>query len=228
MPRKLTHKEYENKLFNIEADLYPIEEYQGNRVKILHECIEGHIVSIKPNAILDSGNGCSICAQRKKKTPTEYAEELRSRNIIPLEDYAGAHIKILHKCLVCNNTWITKPSHIVSLQKSGCPSCAKKFDANKPTKVYYVKISTSEDTYYKIGVTQKDNILNRFNRDKAKVSIKILHTWAFSTGYLALEYEKSILQIYERFRLDSSVSLLHTGNTELFSIDVLNLDKEKE
>ena len=46
--RKWTNEEYDDYLFDIESPLYRVEDYKGNKVKINHECINGHITNITP------------------------------------------------------------------------------------------------------------------------------------------------------------------------------------
>jgi len=58
-----THEQYEQELFEIEADLYPIEKYKSAREKIRHECIQGHIVEVAPNTVLNMKTGCTYCAK---------------------------------------------------------------------------------------------------------------------------------------------------------------------
>lgn len=61
----------------------------------------------------------------KKKTNEEYIKELRLKNsnIIPLDEYKGTDIKILHKCLVCFNEWCVKPAKL--LRGTQCPKCSR-------------------------------------------------------------------------------------------------------
>lgn len=56
-----------------------------------------------------------------KYTTKEYISQISSRNIYPIEEYTGAHNKIMHQCLVCNHTWSAQPSAIKN--GHGCPGC---------------------------------------------------------------------------------------------------------
>ena len=142
--RALTHEEYEYKLFLIESDLYPMEPYINNRTKIKHECINGHVVSIKPNAVLDSRNGCSICSGRYNRNTEEYKDLIKDLPLQCLEEYKGNGIPIKHKCLKCGHTWKIRPSNITNMNQ-GCPECSiTGFKKHKPGILYYIKISSNE------------------------------------------------------------------------------------
>lgn len=56
-----------------------------------------------------------------KYTTKEYISQISSRNIYPIEEYTGAHNKIMHHCLVCDHKWSATPGAIRN--GHGCPSC---------------------------------------------------------------------------------------------------------
>lgn len=58
----ITHKQYEHKLFESEIDANPLEQYLGANIPILHECIDGHIWSVTPSALLNRKRGCPTCS----------------------------------------------------------------------------------------------------------------------------------------------------------------------
>lgn len=62
-----------------------------------------------------------------KRTPEDYVEILKPRNITPLEDYRG-DVNILHRCDICLNEWKANPGNIIH-SESGCPECAIKSNA---------------------------------------------------------------------------------------------------
>ena len=72
----------------------------------------------------------------RKKTHEEYIAELaiKNPNIIVLEQYNGAHVKILHRCLIDGYEWLASPRNIIA--GKGCPMCA---GAVKRTHEEYVK-----------------------------------------------------------------------------------------
>ena len=56
-----------------------------------------------------------------KYSTEEYALQIKDRMILPLEEYAGAHVKIMHSCGICKHQWQATPGSIRN--NHGCPSC---------------------------------------------------------------------------------------------------------
>ena len=122
MPRKLTHKDYEDKLFERELQIIPIEPYIKAHVPILHECYIGHIWRASPSNILN-GRGCPECAGNKKNTNDSYFNKLVARKLfdtVPIEDIINASTPILHECIKCGYKWKIRPYDV--MQGKGCPS----------------------------------------------------------------------------------------------------------
>ena len=121
-PKKTT-EQYKTELKSINSNIEVLEEYKSNKTKILHKCkICGYEWKVIPSSILLRAS-CPACSGNKQKTTEEYKEELKSKNpnIICLEEYINNHTKILHKCLVCGNTWKITPRN--ALIGVGCPKC---------------------------------------------------------------------------------------------------------
>ena len=59
----------------------------------------------------------------KKRTHEEYINELAIKNptVIAIDKYIDANTKILHKCLIHNQTWMTTPTR--ALKGVGCELC---------------------------------------------------------------------------------------------------------
>ena len=167
--KKRTAEEYKEELKSINPNIEPYEEYINTDTKILHKClICGNIWKAAPTNIL-RGNSCPDCASlKRRKTTEEYKSELKSinPNIEPLEEYVTAHVKILHKCLICGNTWKIKSND--ALRGVGCPKCNT------------VKKTTEE---YKSELKEKNpNIepLEEYINNKTKILHKCLkceNTW---------------------------------------------------
>lgn len=99
---------------------------------------------------------------------------------------------------------------------------------NKPTILYYIKIEKEGfDIVYKIGIT-KNSVYKRFKDDINKNNVKIttLKETLFETGEPAYKEEQRILRKYYEFKYWGDNILICGGNSELFTKDILDLDKE--
>lgn len=212
------HIQYENKLLELEVDIYPVEKYINSQTSIKHICLKEHITNKTPNSVLN-GSGCLICNKiTKTKTAETYAKESPFK---VLESYVNNATPILHKCNY-NHKWRARPYSI--LKGSGCPICSKRgFKNDKPAILYYLKIEKENLCYYKIGITN-NSIEYRFKRDYIDKKIQILYTADFELGEEAYIEEQKLLKKHKLYRVTIKDFLKSGGNTELFEIDVLGLD----
>ena len=221
MPKKLTNKEYISKLLINKISIKPLEDYLGQKIKILHKCICDTPWKVRPDAIL-RGDTCG-CSKKLKKT---YEETLLERNILvkPLEIYKNNATKILHRC-TCNNEWTVTPNHVLQGVKCGCKNTENKFSfyEGEKTLLYYIKVNQ----YFKIGIAKfKDNInktiKNRYSADN-KVHIEILKTKIFEDGKEAYIKEQQIIEKFSKYKYNGD-KILRGGNTEIFIKNIF--DKE--
>ncbi len=93
--------------------------------------------------------------------------------------------------------------------------------------LYYVAVATDDgDTRYKIGITNL-SVEKRFPAaDLAR--IRIVKKWQFAVGRVAAEREAEILYQYAGDRYYGPDILVGAGNTELFTHDVLGLDRRDD
>lgn len=123
MPKTKTHEEYVDELKLINPNIVPIEEYIKARIPILHKClIDGYEWNLSPSNAL-RGKGCLKCAGNMKLTNEEYIKRLSDIDscMVPLEEYKGIYIPILHKCLIHNIEHKAIPSNV--LDGHGCLQC---------------------------------------------------------------------------------------------------------
>jgi hypothetical protein len=82
------------------------------------------------------------------------------------------------------------------------------------------------DTRYKIGITNL-TVEQRFpTTDLAR--IRVVKTWRFAVGRVAAEREAEILFQFAGDRYFGPDILVSHGNTELFTHDVLGLDRQDD
>ena len=141
--------------------------------------------------------------------------------------YKTMHDKVEIICQVHGSFWAQASNHVKGNQ-SGCPDCAESgFNPSLPGLLYYIAITTDDDqTLYKIGITNL-SVEKRFPAaDRAR--IRIVKSWHFGSGKKASDLEREILIEFEQFKYRGPKVLVGAGNEELFSEDVLNLDKGNE
>lgn len=136
MPKKLTHEEYIQRVYNLTQDEYTVlEEYVNADVKILtrhNTC--GHEWKISPFHFKE-GKRCPKCAGNIKKTTKQYIKELlelTNGEYSLLGEYNGANNKtaFIHNSPECDfNVFETSPSSIK--RGRGCPVCALKRRSGK-------------------------------------------------------------------------------------------------
>lgn len=198
----------------------------GNKVTITHkEC--NTTFSILPNNHLRNKGGCPTCSEkynldrlleRSKVSANSFIENLKKSlgdDYEALTPYVAARkkISILHK--TCGSTFSASPDTL--LRKHGCPSCASHgFDPSKPGILYYLSINNGE--YFKIGITNR-SVAERFKAYELPL-ITVVYQHTFENGIDAYSAEQSILKDFKQ-HLASNVSILHSGNTEIFNTNIL-------
>ena len=90
--------------------------------------------------------------------------------------------------------------------------------------LYYIAVKTNNaETLYKIGITNL-SIKKRF-LVKERTRIRVIKKWPFDVGHDAAECEAEIIRQFFHHRYYGP-AILGSGNTELFTKDVLGLDKK--
>ena len=129
---KLTNEEFIKRLQNHNPNIICQEDYKGIDTKILFKCKRcGYEWETSPYNLFKSkpGKGCPNCSKTRKKTNEDLISMLNTLhpNVVPLEDYIGANIKIRFKCKTCGHEWYTSPHSLELMKKSnGCPLCRER------------------------------------------------------------------------------------------------------
>ena len=138
---KLSHEDYLKRLSEKFDYIVPLEEYQGRQKPIKHSCTKcGNIWTPQPGNLLNAtSRGCPICSKKERnqeatKTTQRYRQELveKKRPFLCIEDYLGANIKILHKCLKCGYEFTQTP-HVI-LRSAVCPNCSNTINSTNKYK----------------------------------------------------------------------------------------------
>jgi len=195
-----------------------IEPYVNAMTKIKHRHITcGHTWDVSPNRLL-AGVQCLYCGNSTKSTQAMYKESynefLKDRDIECLDTYIDFNTKLTHRHLLCEYTWETTPNSTFS--GSRCPKCAKSgFDPSVLSTLYFVSLTYNNTIYYKIGITNKANIKERFKSDWAKFNMQVLW-YKMLPGNEAKKAESSILNKYRDNKVN--LNILSSGNTEILDI----------
>lgn len=140
--------------------------------------------------------------------------------------YSGAHEPIDISCREHGKYSSTPDRHINGV--SGCPTCFPGgFNSSLSAFVYYLRILSPEGTLYKIGITNKNDPKYRWPLVSDRDKTVVLGAWYFDSGLDAVALEGKILELFKSDR-HTGPPLLSSGNTEIFTRDVLLLDAESD
>lgn len=202
-------------------------EYKDVSTPITIICLTHGEFHQRPYAHL-KGAGCPKCGQEKanKKNTLQQTSFIEKANKIHNNYYS--YTKTVYKKMN-ERVIITCPVHGDFIQLpynhirgAGCNSCTRKgFDPGKPATLYYLKINNGEA--YKIGITNR-TINERFSIQDLK-KIEVIFTKHYDIGQKAREKETKILANCKKFKLQNS-TLLESGNSELFKINIINYFKD--
>lgn len=207
---------------------YSKVEYYNTTTPITIVCpIHGEFQQIPKSHL--NGKGCKLCSTLKtakaRLSTTEAFIEKAKKVYGDFYTYEK-----LHYTKAKQNGIITCPVHgdftkrlDHFLNGSSCPSCAglNGFNTSLPAILYYLSINGGQA--YKIGITNK-SVKERFLARELNV-IQVLATWEYSSGLDALNEEQRILKEFSTYKY-TGPDLLESGNTELFTVDVLQLHKD--
>lgn len=221
--------EFELKANKVHNNLYsyPLVKYTNAITKVEIICYKHGSFWQTPHNHL-KGTSCPYCSKEEmslvlsKQARTEFAGKASSTH---KGKYDYSLTNYINNCtdvvIVCPEHGEFRQKPINHLHGSGCPSCAVTgFNKNKPALLYYLKINSGQ--VYKIGITNK-TVNERFNNSELQL-IEILSTQYYEDGARAYETEQEILKKYSNYKYNGK-PILESGNTELFSKDVLELDK---
>ena len=205
---------------------YDTVNYTNNKIKVPILCpIHGYFEQ-RPDTHL-RGIGCKHCALDNIVKPLQYCmEEIEEKaNLIHGNKYS--YNNSIYTGIV-NSIEIECKEHgkfnqVVSdhLKGRGCPSCAiSGFKTSLPGILYYLKVIINSQTLYKVGITN-NTINKRFTYEDRKL-ITVLHQIHYKSGQDAYNEEQRILKQFKEFKYIGP-DILKSGNTELFTVNVLNL-----
>lgn len=219
--KKLTKKDFIERAVKTHQYKYDYSNvvYINRRTKVEIICKEhGSFFQFSESHIL--GAGCPDCDIYTTNDFIKASNKIHNNkylynNVV----YKTQKHKVEITCVVHGNFLQYPTNH---LRGNSCPDCViAGFNKKEKAIVYYLKIYHQDKTYYKIGITNRD-ITKRFSTKEMK-KIEVIKIWNFEYGEDAMNFEREILNKYSIFRCNN-LNILTTGNTELFSKNVLQLD----
>lgn len=126
---KITNDEFLTRMKEMHPLIVPLDNYVNNSTKISLYCTEcTNVWKAKPSHLFD-GHGCPVCGAIKNglgrtKKHDDFVDEMKSlnANIQIIGKYTNSQTHIKCKCLICGETWDSKPNNL--LNGYGCPICA--------------------------------------------------------------------------------------------------------
>lgn len=170
-----------------------------------------------------AGSGCPFCCATKTTTILNSFKSKSYQIHGNAYDYSKVDFKVVHDHVVigCNTCKKEFSQQVyVHMQGHGCPNCSKSgFKPDSPAILYYLSIDNGRA--YKIGITN-NTVEERFTASDLS-RIQVLSITKYSVGRDAYNYEQAILNRFKEYKY-KGVPLLSSGNTELFTKDVLEQD----
>lgn len=208
MTRKLTTEEFKIKAYAVHGDRYNYDDviYTSMHVNVKINCIDHGSYNQTPGNHL-SNKGCSMCANNLKKSNDRFIEEAKlihgNTFDYSLVEYVNARKKVI---LICHTHGIFGQTPDKHLRGHGCAKCNTVGNAyanhspNEPATFYIVRIFNEIESFYKIGVTIRKILKNRFSNIRT-LGYKIDYIFSISaTLGMVLEEEKKLLHRYKHLQ----------------------------
>lgn len=212
------------------GDRYDYSEttYRSYRHRITYRCPVHGLVTQSPEKHLKSTIGCTKCFRALLTKTTERfiaeATELHGDHLdFSQVDYVNNFTKVK---VVCKHhgEFLARPNNL--LAGHGCPFCVERrdFADAKHALLYYLRVHANDKLLYKVGITRKKTVKRRwYGQELNGTDVVLIKSWPFSPGKKAWQAEQKILARFKADRYKGPLILL-SGNTELFTRDVLGLD----
>ena len=197
-----------------------LDSYEHSHKLMNFVCDRGHQHKISWTKI-QSGDKCAICSNRLKPTLDKIRNAFEERGWKLTTTHYENKKQLLY--YICDKGHHHQKSWAEFRAGTGCFYCSSSnngFKNDKPAVLYYIKFTYNDKNYYKIGITNA-TIKERFRKEP--LPYKIIYQEPFIFGWFAYQKEQSILRKYKTFKYRGA-NFLKSGNTELFTKDVLKLD----
>lgn len=174
------------------------------------------------------GFGCNLCGIESAAEKSRYTTDkfIQLAKGVHGDKYGYEHVNYTRSCdqvtIVCKIHGPFSCEAADHLSGCNCPKCSSVggFKVGLPGYLYYLKVtSDSGEVLYKIGITNR-SVEARFSLTELS-KIEVLRFQLFQNGKDALDTETLILRECKDYQYTGK-SVLVSGNTEMFTVDVLN------
>ena len=202
---------------------YKIHDYKVKIICLIH----GNFLQTASMHL--SGNGCPKCSGNYIPSTEEWIEKAKAvhgdKYDYSLVDYIGAHKKVK---IICKEHGVFEQTAGNHLRGAGCLKCSNEYKGwgrdrykDKRTILYFLKVHTSNQTLYKIGITSRMNVFERYKSELSNCKITILNEIVYEDGALAFDEEQRIIKENKEYRYRGGKVFNDTGTTEMFTINIL-------
>ena len=169
MPRRKTHEEFINELYDVNDKIKILDKYVNNHTKLICECTICNHTWSTTGKILLRGHGCPKCAGNEKKTHEEFLNDLCkiNKNIEILSEYQNNRTKVKCKCLIDGYEWEATPNALLS--NEGCPKCGR--DRIGKSKLKSHEVFEKELFAINPNITLLNKYVNSYTKIKCKCNI---------------------------------------------------------
>ncbi len=196
-----------------------LSQYKKAHGKLEFQCPLGHRHSISWTKF-QSGDRCAYCAGQVV-THEEVKKKFEADGYTLLSEYKNSKTKM---DFICPQGHKNKISLNVWGQGSRCRDCATNgYRGSLPGRLYYLKFEYKGKIYYKLGVTNR-TVKERYREEK--IPYIILMDLYYEDGSIPFSKETIILRKNKKWKY-KGFPFLRTGNSELFTKDVLGLDSSQ-
>lgn len=234
MPKALTPTEFVERSNDKHGNkfTYIMSTFKGLSSKVTITCpIHGDFYQSAKNHLY--GANCPKCGNINRGKSRAHTAVRFKKKAVAMHGNKYTYDKVLYTNKDTKVT-ITCPHHgdfeqipHNHVRGSGCPICAEKRQRarylEEPTILYYIYLP--EFGLYKVGITLASiGIRSRFRSDG--IEYEVLQSTLYTTGLEAFTVEQFVLHTFNTCRYTGDEAPLKKGgNTELFSSDILNLNK---
>ena len=221
-----THEKFREEMRAVhKGNIEAITRYEHWGKKMVFKCLVCQHEWVAIPQSIRAGCGCPKCAGVYRRTHEEFLEDVNKKHgdaIIVVGTFKGCLERIAVRCRDCAHEW--SPFATKLLQGSGCPQCSEGgFKMDDPGICYYVRVDNpSGAPLYKIGITNR-TVRERFKPEM--VDVAIVDIKSFAIGADAYAFEQQLLTKHAHHRYRGPRVFRWSGNDELFTRDVLGLDK---